>query len=176
MKADTTVTVDVETGSEFERLVREGRRAAMLRVIVFAIVAGLSAGLVSAALSGCAAPTAAQRQKTIDGMSKGVAVAADVAARAASAIEKWATARESELARSAPSREVGEQQLRAFERQMARVDQAVAVASLAIEAAALAVAGLAAADDANWIVAAASVKAAFDAVRQLQAAIADVKL
>lgn len=172
----TPVTVEVETGSEFERLVREGRRAAMLRVVVFALVAGLSCGLVSAALSGCAAPTAAQRQKTIAGMQQGVTVAADVAARAASAIEKWATAREAEIARGAPSREVGEQQLRQFERQMARVDQAVAVASLAIEAAALSIAGLGKADEGDLLTAAMTIKAALDAVRQLQAAIAAVKL
>lgn len=123
-------------------------------------------------VAGCGA---SQRKLRLDQMHQGVSVAADVAARASSAIEKWATAREAEIARSAPSREVGEQQLLKFERQMAPVDRAVAMANLAVEAASLAVAGLGAADDANWLVAAAALKAAFDAVRQLQAAIAAVK-
>ena len=176
MQSWGTVNVEIEGLDEAERILKSERRHKMLRVVVFALVAGLSAGLVSAALSGCGASSAAQRRKTIDTMHQGVTVAADVAARAASAIEKWATARETEIARGAPSREVGEQQLRQFERQMARVDQAVAVASLAIEAAALAVAGLGKADEGDLLTAAMTIKAAFDAVRQLQAAIAAVKL
>lgn len=79
MKADTTVTVEVETGSEFERLVREGRRAAMLRVVVFALVAGLSAGLVSAALSGC---TPAAQQTAVARIASGVRSAHETTNRA----------------------------------------------------------------------------------------------
>lgn len=165
MKSDVTMTVEIDGLGEAERIIKAERKHRMLRVVVFALVAGLSAGLVSAALSGCGA---AQRKQQIDTMSKGVAVAADVAARAAGEIEKWATAQETEIARLAPSREVGEAALRAFERRMEPVDRAVSMATLAIEAAALAVAGLGAADESQWLVAAAAVKGAYDAVRALE--------
>ena len=79
MQSWGTVNVEIDGLDEAERILKSERRHKMLRVVVFALVAGLSAGLVSAALSGC---TASQQQTAVTRIASGVRAAHETTNRA----------------------------------------------------------------------------------------------
>ena len=126
---DMVVNLEIAGLDEAERIIKAERKHKMLRVVVFALVAGLSAGLVIAGLSGCGA---AQQQSVTAKVAAGVRSAHEATNAARDAFVEANRTAEAVIVAAATSEAQGIEMLRQLDVRRAPVLRAFALVYAAL--------------------------------------------